>query len=291
MTTQEIIEKIRAEVERLYDGDAPKHDQQCDWEDGYFVGIAKVLDILDTIQEQPVKTNIVEELKHYHATTPKEQIEKDLESLKEWGKVSPSVSEFLGWEQPVCEGLEEMAEELAENYAYAKPDEVFSAYKDGFIEGYKAQKKQSELSCDGLEEEINRYLEPIHAADIQFEPFTQMTKCARHFAQWQKEQDEREKHRQEWIAENDRSHLKLDSYEYIIKCALDGVTRLGSLCDDKAITDATKLCVEKLNEQMLKEAVEGIVHPYDCEIWANLVGYGYKFKEGQKVKFIIVKED
>ena len=35
-----------------------------------------------------------------------------------------------------------------------------------------------------LEEEINRYLEPIHAADIQFEPFTQMTKCARHFAEW-----------------------------------------------------------------------------------------------------------
>lgn len=35
-----------------------------------------------------------------------------------------------------------------------------------------------------LEEEINRYLEPIHTADIQFEPFTQMTKCARHFAQW-----------------------------------------------------------------------------------------------------------
>lgn len=37
---------------------------------------------------------------------------------------------------------------------------------------------------EGLEEEINRYLEPIHTQDIQFEPFTQMTKCARHFAQW-----------------------------------------------------------------------------------------------------------
>lgn len=39
-----------------------------------------------------------------------------------------------------------------------------------------------------LEEEINRYLEPIHAADIQFEPFTQMTKCARHFAEWGRKQ-------------------------------------------------------------------------------------------------------
>lgn len=47
---------------------------------------------------------------------------------------------------------------------------------------------EKQTNQDGLEEEINRYLEPIHAADIQFEPFTQMTKCARHFAQWQKEQ-------------------------------------------------------------------------------------------------------
>ena len=58
-------------------------------------------------KEQPVKTNIVEDLKHYLATTPKEQIEKEWESLKEWDKVGPSISEFLGWEQPVCEGLEE----------------------------------------------------------------------------------------------------------------------------------------------------------------------------------------
>lgn len=44
-------------------------------------------------------------------------------------------------------------------------------------------------------------------------------------------------------------------------------------------------------QQMLEEAVEGVARPDDCEIWVNLVGYGYKFKDGDKVKIIVVKED
>jgi hypothetical protein len=44
-------------------------------------------------------------------------------------------------------------------------------------------------------------------------------------------------------------------------------------------------------EQMLKDAVEGTAHPEDCEIWVNLLGYGYKYNDGDKVKIIIVKED
>lgn len=50
--------------------------------------------------------------------------------------------------------------------------------KDDFINSLPDEE------CDGLEEEIKRYLEPIHTSDIQFEPFTQMTRCARHFAEW-----------------------------------------------------------------------------------------------------------
>lgn len=115
-----IIEKIRAEVERLKKDvdNTPLATEQIA---GYLfalVDVQKRLSDLEkeekptnpTIREQPVKTDIVEDLKHYLATTPKEQIKKDWESLKEWGKVGPSVSEFLGWKQPVCEGLEEEAE-------------------------------------------------------------------------------------------------------------------------------------------------------------------------------------
>ena len=44
-------------------------------------------------------------------------------------------------------------------------------------------------------------------------------------------------------------------------------------------------------DKMKAEAVEGIVHPYDSKIWVNLIGYGYKFNDGDKVRIIIVKED
>lgn len=43
-------------------------------------------------------------------------------------------------------------------------------------------------------------------------------------------------------------------------------------------------------EQMMRDAVDGEVHPDDCEIWVNLVGYGYKFNDGDMVRIVIVKE-
>ena len=44
-------------------------------------------------------------------------------------------------------------------------------------------------------------------------------------------------------------------------------------------------------DQLMNEVVEGIARPDDCEIWVNLVGYGYKFNDGDFVKLIIIKDD
>ena len=45
-------------------------------------------------------------------------------------------------------------------------------------------------------------------------------------------------------------------------------------------------------DQLKEEAIEGVAHPDDCEIWVNLVGYGYKFNDGDKVHIIVLpKED
>ena len=44
-------------------------------------------------------------------------------------------------------------------------------------------------------------------------------------------------------------------------------------------------------EQMMKDAMEGTAHPEECEIWVNLLGYGHKYKDGDKVKLIIVKNE
>ena len=52
MTNAELLAKIRAEIERLYNSPAPKHDPQCDFEDGYFKAISKIDDLLDTLEKQ-----------------------------------------------------------------------------------------------------------------------------------------------------------------------------------------------------------------------------------------------
>lgn len=50
------IALIKAEIKRLYDGEAPKHDQQCDFDDGYFTGIGAISKFLDTLSEEPDKS-------------------------------------------------------------------------------------------------------------------------------------------------------------------------------------------------------------------------------------------
>ena len=45
------INKIKAYIERLYDGEAPKHDQQCEFEDGYFTGIATISKFIDSLPD------------------------------------------------------------------------------------------------------------------------------------------------------------------------------------------------------------------------------------------------
>jgi hypothetical protein len=45
-------EKLKAEIERLYDGEAPKHDQQCDFDDGYFTGIGTISRFVDSLQKE-----------------------------------------------------------------------------------------------------------------------------------------------------------------------------------------------------------------------------------------------
>lgn len=58
------------------------------------------------------------------------------------------------------------------------------------------------------------------------------------------------------------------------------------------INDAYQLGREKMKEQILKEAVEGTAHPDDCEIWVDLIGYGFNIKDGDKIRVIVLpKED
>ena len=59
MTKYIDAEKLKAEIERLYDGEAPRHDQQCDFDDGYFTGIGAISQFIDTLEE-PIPADLEE---------------------------------------------------------------------------------------------------------------------------------------------------------------------------------------------------------------------------------------
>lgn len=45
-------ELILQEIDKIYDSEAPKHDQQCDFEDGYFTGISTISNLIDSLPEE-----------------------------------------------------------------------------------------------------------------------------------------------------------------------------------------------------------------------------------------------
>lgn len=56
-------DKLKAEIERLYDGEAPKHDQQCDFDDGYFTGIGVISKFIDSLQQEQPKAELDADIK------------------------------------------------------------------------------------------------------------------------------------------------------------------------------------------------------------------------------------
>lgn len=49
-------EKLKAEIDKLHDAPVPKHDQQCDFSDGYSWGLNDIENLIDSLQqEQPKK--------------------------------------------------------------------------------------------------------------------------------------------------------------------------------------------------------------------------------------------
>ena len=73
----------------------PVHDE-------YIVeGLEEAKNALSELEnKEEKKPNIVDQLRHHLATTPKEQLDKEWKDLEKWGNVGPTVSEFLGWSRP-----------------------------------------------------------------------------------------------------------------------------------------------------------------------------------------------
>lgn len=60
----------------------------------------KIEDWGELVQQEQPKVDLVAELKHHLATTPKEQLEKEWKELEPWCNIGPSVREFLYGKQP-----------------------------------------------------------------------------------------------------------------------------------------------------------------------------------------------
>ena len=82
--------------------------------------------------------DLVSELKHHLATTPKEQLQKEWDELKKWDNIGPTVQEFLHGKQEKSEiptNLDEAANEYAETHFRR---EYFQVPKDGMRRAFKA---------------------------------------------------------------------------------------------------------------------------------------------------------
>ena len=45
-------EKLKAEIDKLHDAPVPKHDQQCDFSDGYSWGLNDIENLIDSLQQE-----------------------------------------------------------------------------------------------------------------------------------------------------------------------------------------------------------------------------------------------
>lgn len=242
MTAQEIIEKIRAEVNRL----KPRIRKICGKE--VKIPVEKVREKFDTLLSF---LSVLE--KECEKPTTADGLERAVVDYFEgyWPgmETAEQCNTDLHFTPPAIMRLARHFYELGCRRTAEKYDEI----------EYKRQRADV---CEGLEEEIERYI-PTSLA-IKF-PTTDIETIksdiryiARHFAQWQKEQK---------VCEECPNRGNTHSY-------------LKGLEDGK----------KEMREQMMSEAVEGVVV---SELGAvSLPRCVYEKYDGQKVKLIILpKED
>ena len=97
-------------------------------------------------QKPAEKTDLVAELRHHLATTPKEQLKKEWDELKKWDDVGPTVEEFLygkpaEWSEEDKDIINEVASILIndENRANNKFEEDKLAYLADKIQSLRPQ--------------------------------------------------------------------------------------------------------------------------------------------------------
>ena len=182
-----------------------------------------------------------EEMKAFLATHPKVEVPERYKK-PDWV-----------FEQPVCEGLEEEIERYKTDMEYLLAQEYGKGFETNARHFYELGRQSKPKVCEELEEEIKRFQKEVWDYD------TTLSDIARHFAKWQKDQDDKE------------------TAELLTIAHLQGA--------------------DQMREQMLQEAVEGEVNekPFGYKVirpnLKQLDTILESLSEGDKVRIIIVKED
>ena len=116
-------EKLKAEIERriaAYQKNFDKADNKIARlsTDGRIASLKEISQFITSLQQEQPEVDLVAELEHHLATTPKEQLEKEWKELEPWCNIGPTVQEFLYGKQPKVDFEEEWEkfEDWVESY-------------------------------------------------------------------------------------------------------------------------------------------------------------------------------
>lgn len=121
-------------------------------------------------------------------------------------------------------------------------------------------------------------------------------------AEWQKKQFENNRLTHCDVQTEKESEIEYDFVMGIIKNehrlpTFDDAIKYGMRLKEKEIQSTIELAedhaifagMEKMKEEMMEKAIEGIARPDDNEIWCDLDSFN--LKDGDKCRVIVIKED
>ena len=205
MNTQEIIARLKADVDKL-----KPETTIGEVEDGYYCAISDVLNILDTLEkeceEKPKKGLHSGSLRK--VDNPMKWMEDDAKELTnpavqeqpvDWQKIAEAHAKDqpLGQdnngnlvylqEQPVSEDVEMEIKETELEYQQRSERGEYPASIESIARHFYELGRQSKPKvCEGLEEEIKRWLKEGEITDTRYDDYgdNDIEATARHFAQW-----------------------------------------------------------------------------------------------------------
>lgn len=127
-----VREDFMTEVYRVLDAD-PTNDRAN--------AIINAFDSLPTVSQRP-KVDLVAELKHHLATTPKEQLEKEWKELEPWNNIGPTVQEFLYGKQPEVDLEKDAVSYCYDNGINISPRQAKGIARHFWNKGYNARKEK-----------------------------------------------------------------------------------------------------------------------------------------------------